>query len=69
MTDIIVRSHTRKRPQKPADPFQTLISQKMEERRAKANADGRVNEYRDSIDYVSWPRRVLSSIIRGFWAV
>lgn len=69
MTDILVKAHTRKRPKKPADPFQPIISQKLEEWRAKAGADRQVNEYRDQIDYVSWPRRLLSSIIRGWGAV
>lgn len=39
------------------------------ENEAVAVAAKRVNEYRDSIDYVSWPRRLLSSIIRGWGAV
>lgn len=36
---------------------------------AEIAAAQRVNEYRDEIGYVSWPRRVLSALIRGWGAV
>jgi flagellar biosynthesis regulator FlaF len=35
----------------------------------RAAAAKRVNEYRDGIGYVSWPRRVLSALVRGWGAV
>lgn len=39
------------------------------ENEALAAAAKRVNEYRDEIGYVSWPRRVLSALVRGWGAV
>jgi hypothetical protein len=63
---VTVRAHERKKPAKKPDPFQSTI----EARRAvlaarwkpslgKAEADKRVNEFRDEIGFVSWVRRML----------
>lgn len=54
-----VRSHSRRVPDKPADPFQPEISRRIAEIRAKANADKAVNELRQEIGYQTGTNMLL----------
>ena len=51
MTSIQVKSHTRRKPEKPADPFQAEISRRLAQIREQAEADRAVNSFRDEIGY------------------
>jgi len=48
---VSVQAYTRRKAEKKPDPLQPLISKRLEEIRAKANADKRVNEFRQSMGY------------------
>lgn len=55
---VSVQAYTRRKAEKKPDPLQPLISKRLEQIRAKANADKRVNEFRDEIGYRNGSRPV-----------
>ena len=54
-----VRAHSRRKPEKPVDPLQPEISRRLSEIRAKAEADAKVNDFRESEDWKRGPNALV----------
>lgn len=61
MTTIHVKAHTRKLKDKPADPFAAQINARLAEREQR-KATGTVNEFRTTIGYVPWWKRLTRAL-------
>lgn len=58
-TEITVRAHKRKKPQKQKnDPFQSTINKNMAERMQRMAA-GKVNKFRNKIGFIPWMLRMI----------
>lgn len=61
-TEITVRTHKRKKPQKAPDPLQPAINKRLAERQQRV-ANGKVNEFRNSIGHEPWWKRVIGRVL------
>ncbi|MGV1869752.1 hypothetical protein [Agrobacterium rosae] len=57
-TEITVRAHKRKKPQKAPDPFASTINKALAERQQRF-AIGKVNEFRNKIGFIPWVLRII----------
>lgn len=61
-TEITVRAHKRKKPQKAPDPLQGWINRTRAEIEQR-KAIGKVNEFRNTIGHEPWWKRVIGKVL------